>query len=358
LAAPQVPGGTARIEFVNKLIPAGALPHGNGSPLVTGAQGRVWVTADGRFRLELQSEAGDAQIVYDGKKAWVYDSRTNTVYRLAVPRERDSKAPKAKHRHKLPTVAEIQRTLNKVARDVTISGAQPTNTADQPSYTVRVSPKHDGGLVGAAELAWDAARGVPLRAAVYAQGHADPVLELKATEISYGNVSLNDIVKPPPAGAEVVNVRQPQDVDKRHRKPIKGLAAVQARVPFKIAAPAKLVGLPRREAVLLDSHNGKGRGAALVYGKGLGAIVVIQTPAPTAAEKAREARAQRNDDNGNLHEGDGRDDFPTVSIDGVTGHELGTALGTVINYERNRVSYTVFGSVTPAAAEAAARGLQ
>ena len=45
-------------------------------------------------------------------------------------------------------------------------------TAGQPAYTVRIAPKHDGGLLGAAELAWDAARGVPLRVAVYAAGRA------------------------------------------------------------------------------------------------------------------------------------------------------------------------------------------
>ena len=62
-------------------------------------------------------------------------------------------------------------------------------TAGQPSYTVRIAPKDDGGLLGAAELAWDAARGVPLRAAVYAQGTQDPVLELEATDIAYGPIA-------------------------------------------------------------------------------------------------------------------------------------------------------------------------
>jgi hypothetical protein len=49
--------------------------------------------------------------------------------------------------------------------------------------------------------------------------------------------------------------------------------------------------------------------------------------------------------------------LPTVSIGGSTGQELATALGTVIRFTRGHVSYTVLGSVTPAAAEAAARAL-
>jgi hypothetical protein len=47
--------------------------------------------------------------------------------------------------------------------------------------------------------------------------------------------------------------------------------------------------------------------------------------------------------------------LPTVSINGVTGHELGTALGTIVQFTRGGVDYTIIGSVPPAAAEAAAR---
>jgi hypothetical protein len=46
-----------------------------------------------------------------------------------------------------------------------------------------------------------------------------------------------------------------------------------------------------------------------------------------------------------------------VSINGVTGSELDTALGTMVRFTRGKVSYTVLGSVPPAAADAAARAL-
>jgi hypothetical protein len=46
-----------------------------------------------------------------------------------------------------------------------------------------------------------------------------------------------------------------------------------------------------------------------------------------------------------------------VSIAGATGQELATALGTMVRFTRGGVAYTVIGSVPPAAAEAAARGL-
>ena len=50
--------------------------------------------------------------------------------------------------------------------------------------------------------------------------------------------------------------------------------------------------------------------------------------------------------------------LPQINIDGVTGTELATALGTVLTFDRGGVSYIVIGSVPPAAAENAARGLK
>src|SRR5205085_828469 len=79
--------------------------------------------------------------------------------------------------------------LNRARRHkLDISGPTPGNIAGQPAYTVRIAPGEPGGLLGAVELAWDAARGLPLRFAVYARGNNDPVLELTTTEISYGPV--------------------------------------------------------------------------------------------------------------------------------------------------------------------------
>jgi hypothetical protein len=46
-----------------------------------------------------------------------------------------------------------------------------------------------------------------------------------------------------------------------------------------------------------------------------------------------------------------------VSIGGATGHELPTALGTIITVERGGVSYTLVGSLPPNAAETALRAV-
>ena len=352
--APEPEGVTARIKFTNNLLPSGSLPGRGVSPLASGAEGRLWINKDGRLRLELQSDAGDAQIVSDGKTVTVYDSTSNTVYKATLPDEAEQAGDERKHERL--TLAKIQKALDELAKTWTVSGADPTNTAGQPSYTVRISPKDDGGLLGAAEAAWDAASGAPLRAAIYAQGNPEPVLELKAEEISYGAVSDADVTATPPAGAEVVDLSpsaagkaehaEEHAEGKQHRS-VTGVDAVQAQLDFKLAAPAELAGLPRKEVRLVD-FDGE-QGALGVYGEGFGAIAVLQHKASTDDEQP--AGAAGKGDRGDLR-------LPEINIDGATGTELSTPLGTVVTFERNGISYVIAGSVPPVAAENAARGLK
>src|SRR3954454_11718143 len=88
ITAPELQGVTARISFKNNLLSGVDLRGSN--PILAGADGRLWATNDGHFRLELQSNGGggDAQIVSDGKSFWLYDGSSNTVYRGTVPQDR------------------------------------------------------------------------------------------------------------------------------------------------------------------------------------------------------------------------------------------------------------------------------
>ena len=83
-------------------------------------------------------------------------------------------------------------------------------------------------------------------------------------------------------------------------------------------------------------------GAVSTYGQGLGQILVFQSK----AESGKSAIAP-----GGLT-------LPQVNIDGATGSELATALGTLLTFQRDGVQYVVVGSVPPIAAENAARGLK
>ena len=301
---------------------------------MSGASGRLWVTADGHGRIELQSDAGDAQIVWSPTGVTLYDASSNTVYRATLPAKSGSTPDKGA----LPSVAQISDFLTKAGADVSVSDAQPVDVAGRAAYSVTVAPKHDGGLLGSVELAWDAANGVPLRVAVYAQGASSPVLSLAVTDVSYGAVSASDVDVSPPAGAKVVELGSGNASGSTGDKgaPVTGLDAVQAAAGFPVAAPNSLVGLPLKDVRLVG-----GKSVLVVYGQGLGAIAVLERQADATAPKGGSLSA-----------------LPTVSLDGVTAHELATQLGTVIEWQSGGVDYVLAGSLPSAAAEAAARTLK
>ena len=84
-----------------------------------------------------------------------------------------------------------------------------------------------------------------------------------------------------------------------------------------------------------------GNTALVVYGQGLGAIVVVERKAGAAAGSPNQLQG-----------------LPTVSLDGITAHELATQLGTILEWQSGTTSYVLAGSLPPAAAEAAAKTLK
>lgn len=233
--------------------------------------------------------------------------------------------------------------------------------AGQPAYKIKITPKHDGGLLGSVQLAWDASRGIPLGIAIYSNSSSTPVLELKATSISYGAVKSHVFAIKAPAGAHVVSIGSlgggASAAGAMHaHKAGKGKAGkadaqattpaqVQAKLPFTLAAPGTLVGLNRQSVSAL---NWSGSPAALVtYGQGLGGIAVIeQTASPQSSSQSSGGGSGLS--------------LPTVTINpakNISGQELSTPLGTVLTFSTGGVDYTVLGSVPAVAANAAAKAL-
>src|SRR5207244_5476103 len=90
---------------------------------------------------------------------------------------------------------------------------------------------------------------VPRRLGIYAQGASTPVLELAATDISYGPVPSSDVDVTPPAGAKTVDLgslTRNANTAQSGQVRVTGLQAVQAAASFPVVAPDTLVGLPRQ----------------------------------------------------------------------------------------------------------------
>jgi outer membrane lipoprotein-sorting protein len=319
LLAPPVEGVTARIQLTDHLLEganlasgsAGAAGQLSSSPLLNGGSGRLWIAKDGRARLELQSEQGDTQIYYDGHNTVsAYDASSNTLYRYAVPAHEggsdgSSSSDTATAPHEPPSVAKIEEAISHL-RHVNVSGATPTDIAGQAAYTVRITPKEGGSLIGGAEFSWDAVHGVPLRAAIYSTTSATPAIELAATEVSYGAVDGSVFDFKPPANAKVQ----------------------------EIVAPSKEGGTSNSGAH--DEHP-----QLTTHGHGINSVAVIEGKTQAGAGESS-----------SLPEG-----LQKVKVGGVEATELPTELGTLLSFERAGVRYMLVGAVSPATVEAVAKGL-
>lgn len=343
LTASAPAGVSARVHFTNGLVGESVLEGAD--PLLGGASGRLWATADGRLRLELQadvskSSAGDLELLVERRHFSLYDPGTETVYEGALPNHRAGDAAGGAEGEP-PTLTEVQEAIEEATMHLGLSGATPSDVAGRPAYTVRVSPKANGGLIGGAELAWDAANGTPLRAAVYAKGESSPVLELSATEVGFGAIPDSVFEISPPPGAKVVELNPPSEgADTGSSGPVTGLDAVQSKTPFQLSAPASLSGMTRDQVRLIAS--GGESGALVLYGKGLGGLAVLELP---ASEGGSDGEA-------------GGPQLPSVSLPGTEhAQELETPLGTLIRFRRGGVEYAVVGSVSAAVAREAAQGL-
>jgi len=314
----SIQGVSANITLTDHLLEGANLASGGAggatggltsSPLVTGASGRLWIAKDGRVRLELQSEGGDTQILYDGHTVQLYDAATNTLYRYTPPtHEGGSQPAEPTHAHETPSVAKVEEAISHLSDHANVSGATPTDVAGQPAYTLRVSPKESGSLLGGAELSWDANNGVPLRTAIYSSTNGSPVIELAATEVSFGPVADSVFAITAPANAKVQEITFSQD----HHE-----------------GAAKTSGEGEKPNVTTHGH-------------GVTAIAVLESQAKGTSSKNVEG---------------GLEGLPKVTINGASASELRTELGTVLTFERSGVRYLLAGAVAPAAIEELARGL-
>jgi outer membrane lipoprotein-sorting protein len=339
--SPPAAGVSARVTLTNNLIGSGFLQGVD--PLLSGASGRLWA-GDGHLRLELQGDNGDAQIVIDKNSYWIYDPVSNTIYRGSLPPaltagtgvgRAGAAAAGADRSAAIPTVAQIQSYLTRLAGHMHLSDAIPTDVGGAASYAVHISPTHNGGMLGGVRLAWDADNGVPLDIAVYARGVGAPVLELRVTDVSFGKISPSDYTISPPPGANPVTVNAPGV----HPATAPGATP---RLNFPLDAPAAVAGMARGSVQRVVQ---RGSPTALVhYGRGLGGIVVI--------ERAVTGQAPAGPGIGGLGLM-----LPTAQVNGATATELPTALGTLLQFTRGGISYLLAGSVPPPVSIAAARGL-
>ena len=335
LRAPDIAGVSARVTFTNGLLPGGSMPNGGVSPLAAGAEGRLWVAGDGRFRLELQSDTGDAQIADDGERLTVYDPASKTAYTApsraggerAHRRAADARRCPPRARPARGRLAAVGRPARHDRQPAELHGADRAEGRRRPA-------RRRGARVGRGQGRAAARRGLRAgrrRAGARARGHRREVRLDPGLHVLRPAAAGRRRRRDRPDGCR--RVRTADDRARRRRR------AAEARVRARGAEEARRAAAHERAA---GPH-----GRAAPARSARTARASARSSCSSTKRRPRTATAAAI----GLR-------LPEINIDGATGTELATPLGTVVTFTRGGVSYIVAGSVPPVAAESAARELR
>ena len=344
LSAPQIKGVTARISFTNRLVDSGTLRGSD--PILTGASGRLWASGD-RLRLELQAApdtgGGDVQVAVDGANLTVYEAARGPSTGRCSPSDR------GRGRRRRRRSRASSRRSTRLASASTLSGASPSNVAGPARLHRRASrrARRRAARRRRARLGRRQRRAAARRRLRGRQQLAGARAEGDRRLLRLGRRARSSTSTPPAT---------PRSVDLDARAPAGGAGRAEPSrsrawprspqaSPFALAAPDTLAGLPRTRCASIEL-DGRRRRALVTYGA---------RPRRDRRARRQPARAAAT---GARAGGEGEADrLPTVSINGATGQELDTALGHDGPLHARRRALHGVGSVPPAAAEAAARGL-
>ena len=357
-------GITARITFTNNLIDSTDIQGSD--PILTGASGRLWLSHDhASLRLELQGDNGDAQVVVKNGAFSIYDPTVE--HRLqghAARRRRLADSARPADRARSRSVAQIQTAAEPA------DAAASTSPAPTPARRRRPAGLQGRALAQARRRA---ARRRPARLGRGARRPAaasrstraavsTPVLELKATDISFGPVSAERLHDQPAGRGQgrqdlaPAAHAAPATARKRERRPaarakahaeVTGPAAVQAHLPFTLAAPeqARRPPAPVGPAARLGRTPG-------------GARHLRPGPRRDRGDRADRARARRASSRVAERRRPARPQPPDrVDQRASPGRSSPPRSEPSCASRPAGVAYTVLGSVPPTAAESAARQL-
>jgi len=324
--APAVQGVSATITYQNHLLDSLSGVPGL-PPLLSGATGRMWADQN-HLRIELQGQAGDSQIIWNGQSLQIYDAASNSVYELAM-----SKDQKQSRRHHLANKKDHTggSLLQGLQSAWNLGTPQPGNVAGQPSYTVRADLKDQAGLLSAVQISWDATYHLPLSFQVYAKNVADPVLDIHADQADFVQPDASAFNWSAPADAKHMSLGGSKALGAK-ALPKENVHKVNSPVSFHKLIPANLLG---RQLVRSTTKYGR---VISMYGDHMDALTVVQLDPKTIQNSMISS-------------------LPSVDTNLGKAHVLQTALGGILLVDAADSQVMILGSVSQDTLVSAANAL-
>ena len=178
--------------------------------LLTGSTtARVWYSGDDSFRVALQDELAETDIIHHDGESWFWNSEHNVVKHATLPvGEPGDDSPMSS----MPSMSDAPAGATDAVAEMALQVMEPTTdievdgtatVAGRDAYELVVSPKDEDSLIGSIRLAVDGEHLVPLRIQVLSSQGGDPVFEMGFTSVSFDQPDESVYEFTPPAGAEV-----------------------------------------------------------------------------------------------------------------------------------------------------------
>jgi len=224
---------TATVQQTSNLgLPAlpAAGQQGGGPSLGTNPETTsIWYRDPQHIRVAEQVPAGETDLRLDGRTLWVWNSKTQTATKYALP-ARGARAGSGFGMKSAPETPQTPQSaaaqiLKAVGPTTVVSVQRNVYVAGRAAYQLSLVPRSSNSLVGSVLIAIDASRHIPLRVEVYARGSSAVAYSIGFTALSFGTPAASNFSFTPPPGATVKNVTVPGNVK-------------------SVLGPAGLAGLP------------------------------------------------------------------------------------------------------------------
>jgi outer membrane lipoprotein-sorting protein len=215
----------------------------------------IWYRDPQHLRVAEMVQAGETDLRLNGRTLWVWDSKTQTATRYALPAH-FSGVPAIKRnglvlprRHYASSAvgspvpdtpqAAAEQLLKAVGPTTVVSVQRNVYVAGQAAYQLSLVPRSSKSLVGSVLIAIDAARHIPLRVEVYSRASSTLAYSIGFTALTFGAPAASNFSFTPPAGAAVKHVTVPSSPQAAQQAGL-GIGALEGLGPLRAVVGASV----------------------------------------------------------------------------------------------------------------------
>lgn len=202
MGLPELPGLTSSSGTSNG--GADSMTDFASSVLSGSTTARIWFSDESRFRVALQDDLVENDLVVNGTDVWLWSSSSNDAAHLDLSAAEADDFDMKNLPGPTPTPAEVtEEVLSGLSTtDVEVDGT--AKVAGRDAYELIASPTVEGSLIDSVRLAVDGEHFAPLRVQVFSTADAnEPAVEVGFTSVTFSEPDESVFEFEPPEGATV-----------------------------------------------------------------------------------------------------------------------------------------------------------